>query len=291
MSDTSTPKPSHFNTPALLCASALIGFGLFSYSPVGKALVGAEHSQVLYAGQTHPYLVVPQPIYSDVIPAAAPRSAPSPSPAPAAVVSDGVMRAQAGTVPMPTPTAVPNAPGSVPLDMQVIGEDAQAALNIIDQHTGFEVAMENVNASGKPIYAIFDPQCPYCHQAYDEIARDAPIRWLPVALVGDPQKGQRLISQLAQEIGVAPGSARQLLDAAFGNQLAAADPATDAAKTINAQNISLLATLADSMNRGAGVPLFAVPLPDGTLAFHSGYARGDHRKIVNVYHTGVEAAG
>lgn len=48
--------------------------------------------------------------------------------------------------------------------------------------------------SGKVIYAIFDPNCPYCHRLWSTLqnsvqAGKIQVRWLPVALLKDTSKG------------------------------------------------------------------------------------------------------
>jgi thiol:disulfide interchange protein DsbG len=48
--------------------------------------------------------------------------------------------------------------------------------------------------SGKVIYAIFDPNCPYCHRLWRTLEKSVKagkirVRWLPVALLKDTSKG------------------------------------------------------------------------------------------------------
>lgn len=48
--------------------------------------------------------------------------------------------------------------------------------------------------SGKVIYAIFDPNCPYCHRLWGSMraavqAGKVQVRWLPVAILKDTSKG------------------------------------------------------------------------------------------------------
>lgn len=48
--------------------------------------------------------------------------------------------------------------------------------------------------SGKAIYAIFDPNCPYCHRLWGSLraaiqAGKVQVRWLPVAILKDTSKG------------------------------------------------------------------------------------------------------
>lgn len=46
---------------------------------------------------------------------------------------------------------------------------------------------------GRPVYVLFDPNCPYCHQLWGSLRKvaekgDVEIRWLPVAILSDSSK-------------------------------------------------------------------------------------------------------
>lgn len=48
--------------------------------------------------------------------------------------------------------------------------------------------------TGRPVYVIFDPNCPYCHRLWGMVrsvaaAGNVQIRWLPVAILADTSKG------------------------------------------------------------------------------------------------------
>ena len=279
MSDAVSQSSNQVVKPLIYCGTALVAVGMLSFSPLAQALVAQPSSQqqaeLNPSAPAYPprpgYAPLPQPGYAQHQPY---------QPAP---------QAPAATYPAQPAGLVTGGQADVPLDMLVGAETAGQVIDILEGHTGFDVAAENTNASGKPIYAIFDPQCPHCHAAYREIARDVPIRWLPVALVGDPDKGRRIISEIMAAVADDPSATREQLDEAFADRLGGTEGIDPAAEEVHAANVSLLVTLAEAMQAPAGVPLFAVPRPDGSVAFHSGFGAGDGAEIVGVYRGGTDA--
>ena len=156
---------------------------------------------------------------------------------------------------------VPSAPAPLPVQAQagldadgvpvavapVLADVASAAaiLQALGQATAITVDGEVTHE--QPIYAFFDPRCPYCKKAMAELNGKANVKWIPVSLLGDLQSGSDMVEGM---------------------------------KTLPGQD-AVAAAADGSFPQAAGTIL--IPRADGTVTFHRGFDDGDGAKIVGAY--------
>lgn len=126
---------------------------------------------------------------------------------------------------------------------------------------------------GRWTYILFDPNCPYCHAAYEELDDKIAIRWLPVPLLGD-QPIETATTLLAK-----PTS--QTLAEAFGKKLQL-DPAANnqQMQTKAYENLQLMQSFVSS-GQAQGVPVILAPRANGTAHYQSGYNAGESAQILS----------
>lgn len=121
----------------------------------------------------------------------------------------------------------------------------------------------------RPIYVFFDPRCPYCHKAHDALDGKLPLRWIPVAALGNS-------GDVGAKIRAILGAANpaQALKSAFAKKdLAAPVTVVDDKALEDAENI--FSVVQSFLSRAGattlGVPTFVVPRADGSLGFYVGF--------------------
>lgn len=197
----------------------------------------------------------------------------------------GVPYAVAPTLaPAPVPTTAPAptiAPAltadGVPVQLAPILASAESAgplLAAVGQAAAIPVAGEIANEL--PVYAFFDPRCPYCKAAMEELNGKANINWIPVSLLGDLQSGSDMIDGMRTLEGQAAIAA-----AAEGN----IPQATGSQETQGQlqDNAAILFALYKGSDDWVAVPTFLIPRADGTAMFYRGYNAGDAAKILEAY--------
>ncbi|MBZ6078937.1 hypothetical protein [Microvirga puerhi] len=134
--------------------------------------------------------------------------------------------------------------------------------------------------AARTAYIFFDPRCPYCHQAFDELDQQIPIKWLPMAVLEPAAGGERIVAELLKDENSGPR-----LPEAFAGRLPGITPSPEIrAKLL--ETISAFKTMYETLGLQAGVPLMFVPRPDGTIYFQSGIERGDGPKIIATFREG-----
>lgn len=79
-------------------------------------------------------------------------------------------------------------------------EITEQIVSSLDQAQGITVPAVGEEAVAPVIYAFFDPQCPYCHQAYEGLTGRFTVKWMPVAALGP--RGDRLHVQILGNVDV-----------------------------------------------------------------------------------------
>lgn len=153
-------------------------------------------------------------------------------------------------------------------------ETAGPLLTAVGQASAIAVAGEIANEL--PIYAFFDPRCPYCKAAMEELNGKANINWIPVSLLGDLQSGSDMIDGMRTLEGQAAVTA-----AAQGN----IPQATGSQETQGQlqDNAAILFALYKGSDDVVAVPTFLIPRADGTATFYRGYDAGDAAQILEAY--------
>lgn len=125
---------------------------------------------------------------------------------------------------------------------------------------------------GRWTYILFDPNCPYCHAAYEELDSKIAIRWLPVPLLGDTP------IETATTLLAKPDS--KTLDDAFNKKLSN-DPAANNTQnqTKAYENLQLMQSFVSS-GQAQGVPVILAPRANGTAHYQSGYNAGESAPIL-----------
>lgn len=158
------------------------------------------------------------------------------------------------------------AQASSPAPASVGGEAAAPApATAADAHAILARASKSAwiqdGTKGKVLYAIFDPNCPYCHRLHDALrpyvaAGKVQVRWIPVSILTDSGSGTIAATFEAKD----PSSALTL---AFNHALAPA-PMTPRIKLAIAKNVLLLRDTGYN-----GVPILMYE-SDGRPAMHWG---------------------
>jgi len=188
------------------------------------------------------------------------------------------------------PVPVPAAPAPLPVQVQagldadgvpvavapVLADVASAAaiLQALGQATAISVDGEVTHE--QPIYAFFDPRCPYCKKAMAELNGKANVKWIPVSLLGDLQSGSDMIE------GMKMLPSLDAVAAAVDGSFPQASGTAETQGQLRA-NASVLFALYEGAQDMVAVPTILVPRADGTVTFHRGFDDGDGAKIVGAY--------
>jgi len=134
------------------------------------------------------------------------------------------------------------------------GEVPKPILNI-SKLRGFSMGPNT--AVDKVVYVMFDPRCPYCHQAYQSakalVAKGYSFKWIPiVTLPHNDQKAQLQSTKWIAEAFASNNPARAL-DDLMTQRLKGIEPKAD---TINAlQSNEMFFQASFDSNPGAGAPV------------------------------------
>lgn len=182
----------------------------------------------------------------------------------------------AAPLPAQQPAASLNADG-VPVQLAPVLQDAESVaplLAALAQATAFKV--EGEISQEQPIFAFFDPRCPYCKRAMQELNGKANISWIPVSLLGDLQSGSNMIEGMRTLEGQA--AIQSVVDGAI-------PAATGSAETQGQlqDNAAILFALYEGANDVVAVPSFVIPRADGTATFYRGFNNDDADTILEAY--------
>ncbi|WP_244538679.1 hypothetical protein [Methylobacterium sp. ap11] len=191
---------------------------------------------------------------------------------------------QVALAPANTPLAIAPAPLPTAAPQQQAGTVSYATIENPDRARKIVEMMAKLASvvdapagtpEGKIATIFFDPRCPYCHAAFDALHGRIAARWVPVAVLGETEKGNRLAAGILT--GADPVAA---LKATFeGKGGMSGEIGAETAARL-AENYEAFASIfAASPALRPGVPTMFVPRPDGRLAIMVGYEPGDDAKM------------
>ncbi len=131
---------------------------------------------------------------------------------------------------------------------------------------------------GRIATIFFDPRCPYCHAAFKAMHGKVAARWVPVAVLGEPEVG----AKMAAIILSAPDRVAALTAAFVGQNAPTSEGNPEMVKKVTENRDAFAGIFAASPNLRPGVPTMFVPRPDGRLAIMVGYEAGDEAKLLSV---------
>lgn len=136
------------------------------------------------------------------------------------------------------------------------------------------------------IYAFFDPQCPYCHRAFQGLDGEMPIEWVPVSALGPNGDKLQVYIQDAATVGSRAVNGQDVPvgvlaeDAERGERLREImtethtppeAELTEAQELILSENADLFLALSKGAENLRAVPSFFAVRPDGTAVWLQGY--------------------
>lgn len=107
----------------------------------------------------------------------------------------------------------------------------------------------------KTLYIIFDPRCGHCHAVYKKtrqyVANGGTIKWIPVTVLGQPEAGVRLVSDILQARNPVQALAAAMADKNSGSQ-----PSAQTLKAVSENEAYFWAAFERNPSAGnAGVPV------------------------------------
>lgn len=255
----------------------------------------------LIAGAAGAYAVVkftapPQPPFDDAYRAAYYRTAPPPAapsyyPTPAAPPAGQAPLAPSAAAPVLPPPQQAVAPTQPPAPViQTYTTDPAVSKEVSERIIPALLSLDGIMTPGPngdttdPILIVYDPHCPYCHKAFAALRGKAPIKWIPVAILADPDDAIAQANAVLDEERKAPGSGGDAMQKAFDHQLTYSREVPQPAKdSFNKNVMSFVALYTGRDPRSAGVPTVLVPRKDGSLYFSIGFQPGDDVKLLGLY--------
>ena len=157
----------------------------------------------------------------------------------------------------------------VPRAIAPVLADAESASGILDVLSkASSIVAEGEAEHEQPIYAFFDPTCPYCKNAMAELNGKAKIHWIPVAAVSDMQT----VSNLIEGMKTLPG--KDAVASVVAGEVPQATATTETQGQLQ-DNFSILRAIYQGSEDRLAVPTFLVPREDGTVTLTRGYDKAD----------------
>lgn len=80
--------------------------------------------------------------------------------------------------------------------------DANGVPQAVKNLAGYFGFKEGQGTADKTLYVIFDPKCPYCHQAYnalrDQVNKGLSVMWIPIVVLGDEKARSESMKWIAE---------------------------------------------------------------------------------------------
>ena len=148
------------------------------------------------------------------------------------------------------------------------------------------------------IYAFFDPQCPYCHAAFESLDGRYFVKWMPLSVLGPD--GDPLHSYVMDEVALAeetlgsgevvpsatladdPARGERLADVMRGSAEPPAAELDDAQRFVLDENAELFRLLSRGAEEMRAVPTFFVREPDGTAVWLRGFDESTPAEIADI---------
>lgn len=198
----------------------------------------------------------------------------------------------------PTPTPVLAAPSGPTLN-DLLSDPATGPqiLDSLDLAAGILAPGDNDN--GRPIYAFFDPRCPYCHAAYKRLNGIYPIKWIPTLALGETEDGLAQMSALIgpTEAAIENGQITSVtltedaerlnrLDSFMNGTFRQREQITEAQQYVVDDGLAIGLQLSEYHPEPFGVPFFIIPRPDGTAVVARGWDERNTASEVQAIYTG-----
>jgi hypothetical protein len=151
-----------------------------------------------------------------------------------------------------------------------------------------------------PVFAFFDPRCPYCHSAFDDLEGEVAVRWIPTLALGPG--GEGIMSSIMGDVTSQTDEAGQistvtlnedagrvgrLMQQLGGDRLAVTSTTlTNEQSFALDENMQVMRQLYGSQASILGVPTFIVPQADGTAIMLRGYDAENMAEIIRVSENG-----
>lgn len=158
---------------------------------------------------------------------------------------------------------------------------------------------EGGDEDGAPvIYAFFDPQCPYCHAAFERLDGRYSVKWMPLSVLGPD--GDPLNSYIMDEVTLAeatldsgdvvpnatlsddPARGQRLADIMQGSARPPEAELDEAQRFVLDENAELFRLLSRGAEEMRAVPTFFVREPDGTAVWLRGFDDGTADEIADI---------
>ncbi|WP_273794833.1 hypothetical protein [Brucella intermedia] len=173
------------------------------------------------------------------------------------------------TIQAPAPIQSPLNSDGVPHAIAPVLADAKSANGILDALSkASAIVAEGEAAHEQPIYAFFDPRCPYCKNAMTELNGKAKINWIPVATVGPLEPA----ADLVEGMKTLPGA--EAISSVVKGSVPKANASTETQGQLQ-NNLAILSAIYEGSESAIAVPTFLIPRGDGTVMFYPGYDRAD----------------
>lgn len=176
----------------------------------------------------------------------------------------------AAPAPVGQPSLAQPTPSAAGADTLEIRKDVMPAL--LKVFRGFD-GVEDLPAGVKKdasLIALFDPRCPYCHQAFTAMKGKLATYWVPTLALGRDANG----FQLVQTILDAKDRLKVMDDVMNKRTTPAVASTAKAEELIPKIENEFAAVIAGAGFQRAGVPIFIVPRPNGTGVLFNGYEEG-----------------
>ncbi|MCX8500783.1 MAG: hypothetical protein ORO03_03675 [Alphaproteobacteria bacterium] len=177
----------------------------------------------------------------------------------------------------PAPVQAGLSADGVPVAVAPVLADAKSAAAILQAlGKASAISVDGEVKHDQPIYAFFDPRCPYCKKAMGELNGKANVKWIPVSLLGELQPGADMVE------GMKTLPAKEAVAAAVNGGYPKAVGTAETQGQLQ-DNASILLALYEGAQDMVAVPTILIPRADGTVTFHRGFDEGDGAKIVGAY--------
>ena len=148
------------------------------------------------------------------------------------------------------------------------------------------------------IYAFYDPQCPYCHAAFEDLDGRHAVKWMPLSTLGPRSDelhahilGPATLDESRLEGGETVPRARLDDDPERGERFAAvmrdearppAGELADAQSFVLGENAELFRLLSQGAEEMRAVPTFLIREPDGTAVWLRGFDEDTGDEIADI---------
>ncbi|UTS82800.1 hypothetical protein [Phaeobacter piscinae] len=318
-SETIAPaETGHFRTFAIalsvISVAAVTGLTVVSVSalrspagePTFQLVQGASVPQVAQGQQPRivqePYVPATQQSQQAAIPTAPTVTGPSVEEmvraAQAAAIAANPNAGASGAAPELQSVVQAQPTGPTLSDLLAHPESGPQIVDSLKLAAGIEAPGEIDN--GTPIFAFFDPRCPYCHAAYEDLNGKYRIKWLPTLALGVTPEGEATIATLLGVTEAAMDGGRMMaaslsdddqrlerLNTVLSGGRLDGGEITEAQRFVINDNLQIALQLYEYHNEPFGVPTFIIPKPDGTAVLARGWdARSTLETISSAYGTG-----